>query len=164
MGGSADPGGSWEYGRVELLIDGVWTVIRDRFQPSEDIGRQGAQVLCRSLGYSTGAKIVAGRYSPFLAPPAVPGVFLEFSCTGTESRLSDCDASFPSVSNDYGIEFSFVRTVGVLCTTPSGVGCLRLVPWISGFGVAVVQYTSSQPAHHFCPEEDISRRVRGPFR
>ena len=120
MGGRVGPGGLWEYGRVELVIDGVWTVLADRFRRSEDIGRQGAQVLCRSLGYGTGAKIVVGRFSPFPAPLAVPDAFPAFSCNGTELALSDCDVSFPRVSNDYGAEF-IDRTVGVLCTTPSGV-------------------------------------------
>ena len=45
--GAADPGGAWEYGRLEVLQSGIWTIITSRsFRP---FGPSEAQVRLRLL-------------------------------------------------------------------------------------------------------------------
>ena len=117
--GSADAGGGWEYGRLEIIIDGVWTTVGEGTIP-EDLGRRGAQVACRSLGYATGAQLLVGDSSPFPAPPGVPRLTSGIECIGSESNLGECEISFPDYYRfDY---YGDVRpnAVALLCNNPSG--------------------------------------------
>ena len=123
--GSADAGGAWEYGRLEVLINGVYTILVDRGLISP-IGRRGAQVACRSLGYATGAQLHVGNSSPLPGPPGSFTLSDRIVCNGSESSLSGCDIIFPDV--DYSGDYSDgVRpfAVNLICSGPSGVVCIQ---------------------------------------
>lgn len=49
--GAADPNGTWEYGRLEIFVNGFWSNVcsSGRFTPD------AAQVACRAVGYDGGA-------------------------------------------------------------------------------------------------------------
>lgn len=51
--GSADPRGTWEYGRLEIMRNGFWSNVcsNDHFTPDS------AQVACQALGYGGGAAL-----------------------------------------------------------------------------------------------------------
>lgn len=70
VGGRADANGFWEYGRLEVFGGGVWAMINEQPEPRQQLGRRGAQVACRSLGYSTGAQLLVGMSSPQTRSPA----------------------------------------------------------------------------------------------
>lgn len=55
--GSADAGGTWDYGRLEITNNGEWTFIAER-TASVDLGRRGAQ---------------SGAYTPVCARQQRPG-------------------------------------------------------------------------------------------
>ena len=104
--------------------------VRDRF---EDLGRRGAQVACRSLGYTTGAQILVGAASPFPSPDTVPRVVTvprvhtDVICSGFESSLTDCDIetdddeslSLQRYRSSYAEDIR-VDAVALICTTPTG--------------------------------------------
>lgn len=87
--GRVDTGGRWEYSRLEVNIDGVWTIIGQRTLP-EDLGRRGVQVACRSLGYATGAQLLVGDSSPFPGHPGSSRLTTGIDCSGAESSLGEC--------------------------------------------------------------------------
>lgn len=119
LGGSAGARDSWEYGRLDVLVDGVWSII-DEFVT--DLGRRGAQDACRSLGYATGAQLLVGSFSPFPANASAPELIRSIICEGSEDSLSDC-----SITTDYEdyrypvVGESVPGTVALICATPSGV-------------------------------------------
>lgn len=120
MDGRSDPGGAWQYGRLEVIIKGVWSTIVDRRLRRESLGRRGAQVACRALGFATGGQLIVGESSPFPAPGTATSLDGDASCNGSEMRLTDCDLSFrEDDGNDYGAGV-LAGTVALLCTTPSG--------------------------------------------
>ena len=122
--GSAEAGGAWEYGRLEVLKDGTWTslvgaICSDRFD------RMGAQVACRSLGFATAAQLLVGLSSPFPWPPGSITRDVGFPCGGSESSLANCDSELSNTGYrpyDYpdGVDSG---AVALLCTSPSGVPC-----------------------------------------
>lgn len=60
MAGSADPARLWEYGRLEIFMEGYWSNVCSipGFNPA------AAQVACRALGYDGGAAIrIAPAYA-----------------------------------------------------------------------------------------------------
>ena len=124
VGGSADAGGTWEYGRLEVLVDSVWSFINE---VGTELGRRGAQVACRSLGYATGAQLLVGESSPFPAAEAAPELVRDIVCNGSEDSLADC-----RISVDYSdFQSYFVRdpspdAVALVCTTPSGASSEHL--------------------------------------
>ena len=118
--GSADAGGAWEYGRLEVLIDSVWTVLAEG-SFGDEIGRRGVQVVCRSLGFEAGAQMLAGLASPFPGPPGSVSLTNGIICNGTEASLSECVINPP---DDYDRDYSEgVRpfAAALICTNPSGV-------------------------------------------
>ena len=123
VGGSADAGGAWEYGRLEVLIDSIWTVLGE--EPSgKSIGRRGAQVACRSLGFAAGAQPLVGRSSPFPGPPGSVRLIRRIECDGSEASLSGCDIEFPDIDfrDDYYYSEGVLRfAAALICTNPSGV-------------------------------------------
>ena len=116
VGGSADAGGAWEYGRLEVLINSVYAIVGER-SFGVVIGRRGAQVACRSLGYAAGAQLLVGRSSPF---PGSPGSFRlagSIVCDGSEASLSDCDIRIVDFRSDDDV---MPFATAVICTNPSG--------------------------------------------
>ena len=116
VGGSADAGGTWEYGRLEVLIEGVWSIILEG-----DLGRRGAQVACRSLGYATGAQLLVGSISPFPAVESGPNLISSIICEGSEDSLSDCSITLDNEDHrNLFVGESVPEAVAIICTTPSG--------------------------------------------
>ena len=115
MGGSADEGGAWEYGRLEVLINGMWSVIL--FQ---DLGRRGEQVACRSLGFDAGAQLLVGQSSPFPGPPGSLRLTNDILCEGSETSLAECDITIRE--NDNG-RVSLQSASALICSNPSGGIC-----------------------------------------
>ena len=117
VGGSADADGAWEYGIIEVLVGGVYSVI----DGPRSFGRRGAQVACRSLGFATGAQLIVGRSSPLPAPLTSPTLIDSITCDGSEASLADCDIRTRESESfyDYGFDVN-IQSVALLCTTPSG--------------------------------------------
>ena len=65
-GGRSDPGGAWAYGRLEVFDGDFFSGLSDSAFDQE-LGRRGGEVACRSLGFATGAQLLAGSSS------ALPG-------------------------------------------------------------------------------------------
>lgn len=119
--GNADPSGAWEYGLVEVLFTGVWSKLIERTSRDEALGRRGAQVACRSLGFATGAQLLIGDSSPFTAPKSPPNMINRITCEGSEDDLAACDINVVDYGfADYG-EAPFTDAVALVCTTPSGM-------------------------------------------
>lgn len=79
---------NWQMGRLEVFFEGFWRQVCAGGFDAND-----ADVACRQLGFGSGT--VASSLAEFQSPSAVlvsPEVALVFSgCTGTESRLLDCN-------------------------------------------------------------------------
>lgn len=125
MGGNAAPGGEWQYGRLKVLIDGFWSPIN---KPSR-FGLSEVQVVCRQLGFASGARLLTGSGSSVLpagseAPTAIQTVF----CRGNEVTLADCNVRTQNElleSSDQINRFNVMnQDAAVLCTTFSGVSIL----------------------------------------
>lgn len=54
---TADPAGTWEYGRLEIFRQGIWTNIQGLSAMAS------ADVACKSLGYDGGASLQFGQPS-----------------------------------------------------------------------------------------------------
>ena len=124
MGGSADEGGAWEYGRLEVLVNSIWSVVEDSFfSPEQDFGRRGAQVACRSLGFAAGAQLLVGDSSPFPSSTSSRSLTAGITCDGSETSLADCDINIRDHDrSDYA--GSVLHTaVALICSNPSGVPC-----------------------------------------
>ena len=122
VGGSADAGGAWEYGRLEVLIDNIWTFVEEVLR-SQDLGRRGAQVACRSLGFAAGAQLLVGQSSPFPASTGSISFVRGITCDGSETSLADCDiTSRDYVDVDFQVEMQ-QTAVALICSNPSGVLC-----------------------------------------
>ena len=126
VGGSADVSGQWEYGRLEALIDGFWTAL-DEQTSSDNFGRRGAQVACETLGYATGAQLLAGAASALPSFSYEAAFRRSADCDGTEDSFSDCyldyDGYFRVQANVDGLS---VDDVALLCVNPSGAAPLHL--------------------------------------
>lgn len=127
MGGSADPGGAWAYGRLEVSDGTLFSSIIDaafykRFSP------RSAQVACRSLGFATGAQMLSGAQSALPGPSGEVDTILAITCTGVEVALAQCLFTPRDYMNDYAFEEE--NAVALICSDPSGVtptsggGCL----------------------------------------
>lgn len=129
--GGADTNGTWEYGRMEVGVKGIWSIVEDsRFD--QDLGRRGALVACRTLGFDTGAQLLAGRSSPFPAPYFAPSLIQDIICDGSEDTLADCDIlRKPPPAFDQNDDYSpevVPGSVALLCTSLSGVFRFPLFP------------------------------------
>lgn len=119
VGGSADPVGTWEYGRLEIVFGGFWTTLSEN--NDQALGRRGAEVACRSLGYAAGAQMYAGNASPLRGDGVDARAAGALACTGEEETLAECDGfstrrgPFEDASIRGGI-----YDVVVMCTNPSG--------------------------------------------
>lgn len=83
------------------------------------------QVACRTLDFTTGAQIVAGRRSPFPSPQSTPRFINSVQCNGTETSLADCDLDTGEARYDeanFYEDYSELQTgsVAAICFNPSG--------------------------------------------
>lgn len=116
VGGREDVGGAWAYGQLKVFDGNIFSSISENVL-DENFGRRGAQVACRSLGFSAGAQFYSRADSllPITDTSAVRQ--LRVQCRGDEVSLSDCeidtapDSILGSGSND----------IVLLCSNPSGV-------------------------------------------
>lgn len=60
VGGAADPGGAWQYGRLEVAERGLWTPVWDRMA----FGSSDVVDACAALGFTAGAQITVDGLSP----------------------------------------------------------------------------------------------------
>lgn len=119
VAGRADPGGAWEYGRLEVIVNGVFSTVLDGFRV---LVRRGASVACRSLGYVTGAQFLAGGASAFPAPGNASVLIRAIICEGSEASLADCDidTDFEGISFNLEDVESITQAAALICATPSG--------------------------------------------
>ena len=102
VGGATD-----NEGRVEVYHNGAWgTVCDDRWDIND------ANVVCRQLGYS---RATFARENSAFGQGSGPIYYDEVACTGTESRLADCDHNGIGI-NDCGHS----EDAGVVCYDPPG--------------------------------------------
>ena len=97
-----------------MYHNGAWgTVCDDRWDIND------ANVVCRQLGYSSAT---SARVEAYFGAGSGPIYYDEVACTGTESRLSDCDHNGIGV-NDCGHS----EDAGVVCSGTAGqfstIGC-----------------------------------------
>ena len=124
MGGRRAANGGWEYGRVEFRYGGfplglqVMEVFSRAFRP---LGRRGALVACRDLGYSSGVEAVTGSRSALSGPAGVTDFVSKILCLGGEERLLDCKIfGEPTyVPDPYCSDREDCNTA-LICATPSG--------------------------------------------
>lgn len=132
-GGSADPDGGWEYGRLEIVDGGAWGPILSSDQQGR-FNAPEAHVACKSLGYETGSPLVVGGASPFPEPRGgIRTAFSRITCDGSEDQLSECaiDGPFGFGDEPYDfidnyaervpLDFFRERALAVVCATPSGM-------------------------------------------
>ena len=120
VGGSADVSGQWEYGRLEVLIDGFWTAL-DEQTSADNFGRRGAQVACETLGYATGAQLLAGAASALPSFSYEPALRRSADCDGSEDSFSDCSLDYDGYFRVQGnVDGSSVDDVALVCVNPSG--------------------------------------------
>ena len=124
MGGRRAADGSWEYGRVEFRYGGfplglqVVEVLSQDFRP---LGRRGALVACRDLGYTAGVEAVAGPRSALPGPAGMTDFVSKILCLGGEERLLDCNVTGEPdyVPGPFCSDREDCNTA-LICTTPSG--------------------------------------------
>ena len=127
-GGASDPRGQWEYGRLEILWLGAWTIITQptgsflspRF--NDETSPSVVQVACKSLGYSTGAQMLVGISSPFAAPVSTPTLISRIDCNGSEASLQECGIDTMAFDDNVFEDDGELVTdaVALVCMNPSG--------------------------------------------
>lgn len=75
------------------------------------------QVACQTLGYTVGAEIIYGYYSP-LPARGVSSRVSRFECEGTEPDISECSVNLGGGGGEAGRLQP--AAVSLLCTRPSG--------------------------------------------
>eukprot|EP00892_Ulva_mutabilis_P005580 jgi/Ulvmu1/3394/UM016_0010.1 len=116
VGGSSDPGGAWAYGRIEVS-DGPFFSGVSETESNEYFGRRAAQVACRSLGFTSGAQILAESLSALPGPAGVINTVNVVACRGDEESLADCEFRDDYYDTEYRLEDG---AVALVCSTPSG--------------------------------------------
>ena len=105
VGGTTD-----NEGRVEVYHNDAWgTVCDDRWDIND------ASVVCQQLGYS-GA--TSARDEAYFGQGSGPIYYDEVACTGTETRLADCDHDGIGISDCQHFE-----DAGVVCSVAPGQLC-----------------------------------------
>ena len=125
VGGAADPGGVWAYGRPQVFHSGAYSTLIKRFDFS--LPRNSSQVVCRSLGYAGGAGIISVHTASAMPGDVGEVKFVDFvRCNGDEESTRDCDIgvnletlSGPDPDFDAGAGGRY--DVAVVCLNPSGV-------------------------------------------
>ena len=105
VGGTTD-----NEGRVEVYHNDAWgTVCDDRWDIND------ASVVCQQLGYSGATSALDEAY---FGEGSGPIHYDEVACTGTETRLADCD------HNGIGInDCQHFEDAGVVCSVAPGQLC-----------------------------------------
>ncbi|XP_025112753.1 deleted in malignant brain tumors 1 protein-like [Pomacea canaliculata] len=89
-------------GRVEVMVDGVWSTVCDDNWDSRE-----ATVVCRSLGLSGGTAYSLARFGQ--GNPSWPILVDDTECTGSEASLGDCYfVTGSNVNCDHGEDASVV--------------------------------------------------------
>lgn len=123
MGGRADPGGAWQYGRLELRDRGVFVGLQDLVF-TQSLGRRGAQVACRQLGFRAGAEVIVGDNSALPGPAGVTDGVSAVLCQGSEQQLGDCEVFRQSALAFCSAEDAC--NVALVCSNPaSTILCLN---------------------------------------
>lgn len=117
MGGREDPNGSWAYGRLEVFDGNIFSSIGEAAS-DENLGRRGASVACRSLGFSAGAQFYTQGMRAIPNTDTSTDRRLSIACRGTEESLADCQID--SREEGTSIKFGSSNTVALVCSNPSG--------------------------------------------
>eukprot|EP00892_Ulva_mutabilis_P004970 jgi/Ulvmu1/2845/UM144_0010.1 len=130
--GQSDPDGAWAYGRLEVFDGHAFSRIatsRDGLQ-ERFLDPSVAQVVCRSLGYTGGAELVAGRFSllPLNTndPRSFDTTIGNIECDGDEDSLADCELT-PTGVFEVGDRRDYMDTF-LFCSTPSGCSDATAAP------------------------------------
>lgn len=117
--GAADPDGAWAYGRLEVVFDGFWTTLSEN--DDQALGRRGAAVACRSLGFAAGAQFTASNAAPLPGDGVDARSAVSLACRGDEESLAACagTATRRGVFEDASIAGGLFD-VAVMCTNPTG--------------------------------------------
>lgn len=125
--GRADPGGLWQYGRLEVLINGIWSIVDADKLDREGLSflRTEAIVACRTLGFTTGVQMLVGDSSPYPAPLTAPILINSIFCGSDAEAFSDCKISFAGDASDFDQKvfdpFLKASAVALTCASPTGV-------------------------------------------
>ena len=120
VGGQADPGGAWAYGRLQVFTGQFFSSITEQMNfNSQELGVRGVAVACRSLGFSTGAQLTSGMSSGIPGQDGAIDTLGAIRCMGDEDTLADCTVGDYTSEDDNGDD-----AVALLCTTPSGMTCV----------------------------------------
>eukprot|EP00892_Ulva_mutabilis_P004965 jgi/Ulvmu1/2840/UM144_0005.1 len=127
VGGAADPGGAWEYGRLEVFDGDFFSNVAET-SFSQALGRRGVETACRTLGFATGAQLLSGRGSALPGTDGTRDTLGVIVCTDDADTLSDC-----TIRSDYGYGYYNGDTEGdnavaLLCFTPSGCPATNTTP------------------------------------
>ena len=118
VGGQADPGGAWAYGRLQVFTGDFFSSVTEQmaFNDYQELGVRGVAVACRSLGFATGAQLLSGTNSGLPGQDGVVDALGVFRCMGDEDTLADCE------NVDYSTaDGSADAAVALMCSTPSGI-------------------------------------------
>jgi deleted-in-malignant-brain-tumors protein 1 len=106
---------SYAEGRVEICLNNEWGTVC-----GQTWGTSDANVVCRQLGFSSGAEAFVG-VRPF--GEALGRIWLSnVLCNGSERALGDCTASFSGINN-----CTHAQDAGVRCQSGCHDGDVRLV-------------------------------------
>ena len=118
VGGQTDAGGAWAYGVLQVSDGSFFSGVADGFRFGSNLGRRGAAVACRSLGFETGAQIVSGEGTALLREDGTVDTMGQIICQGDETSLSECQTSVPPFF-DYGTPPGDAA-VALVCSSASG--------------------------------------------
>ena len=131
-GGRSDPDGAWAYGRLEVFDGSFFSSISET-QFSEELGRRGAQVACRSLGFASGAQILSSTLSALPGEAGEVNTLGIIACLGDEANLGECEFQ-SDYSTDYGSSLED-GAVALVCSNPSGAAppstCMMFTLWFA---------------------------------
>lgn len=117
VGGGTDPGGAWAYGRLEVFNGAFYTSPK-----IGEVGRRVAHAACGSLGFATGAQLLAGSGSGLPGVEGTAATNGRVVCNGDAATLVDCGTYDPEYDADYEVaDASPAEAVALLCYNPSGV-------------------------------------------
>ena len=125
VGGQADPGGAWAYGRLQVFTGQFFSSVTERMDTGDQgLGVRGVAVACRSLGFATGAQLLSGINSGLPGQDGAIDTLGVLRCMGEEETLADCAEEDYNFADDTG-----ETAVALMCSTPSGMSCVAHV-WL----------------------------------